>query len=249
MSSLSSTFPSDNPHIAGSSGVPPATTSPRAASRAAKPPKPLPLTPYTVAVDDREKHFYPLASPLAELETCCECGRPHDVAGDAGDADDDAQAVATDAAPDAYDFSRPLKRDRRHYTIQTTRAHLTTGDYSIVGHESRVTVERKSLGDLFTTLGKAGRRRFVAELARLAAFEFAAVVIEAEWSTILLSPPERSRLDPKTIFHSVAAWTVRYPRLHWVTVPGREFGEVATARLLDWWYRTYATTVVDAVNK
>jgi hypothetical protein len=229
MNNLPHTFPSCKPPAPNGAGISsPPIDVPETA-------KPIALTPYIVAVDDREKLVYPFETPLAEAALCPACGRSDDRPLPV-DATEDAAARSAEA----YTFETPFRRSRSRklYKIQTARVHLATGDYSLVGMETRVAVERKSLADLFMTLGK-GRARFGRELERLAAFEFAAVVVEAEWSTVLMAPPERSRLDPRTIFHSVAAWSVRYPRVHWFTVPGRAMGEVTTARLLDWFYRTY----------
>lgn len=136
-----------------------------------------------------------------------------------------------------YLFTLPLRGLRgRYHNVQTTRLTLLQGDYSLAGLESSVAVERKSVADLFGTLGN-GRARFVRELERLASYRFAAIVVESEWSTILASPPARSRLRPTTVFHSVAAWQQRYPNVHWWFVPGREFGEAVTIRLLDRFWR------------
>ena len=54
---------------------------------------------------------------------------------------------------------------------------LPTGDYSIVGLEDRVTVERKSKVDAYGSLGH-GRARFRREFERLSRLDYAGVVIE-----------------------------------------------------------------------
>jgi hypothetical protein len=82
---------------------------------------------------------------------------------------------------DAADGGGPL-------TVPTVRGTLKSGDYSLKGHETRVAVERKSLADLFGTLGK-GRERFERELARLSTYRFAAVVVEGDWRAILDAYP------------------------------------------------------------
>ena len=51
--------------------------------------------------------------------------------------------------------------------VRTVVKGLATGDYSIEGWENRVVVERKSLTDLYGTLGR-GRERFEREFDRLA---------------------------------------------------------------------------------
>lgn len=104
-----------------------------------------------------------------------------------------------------------------------------------MGGEGLVAVERKSKEDLFSTLGQH-RERFEAEHARLSALDFGAVVIEASWEEILERPPERSALNPKTIFRTCVAWSIRY-RVPWFCLPGRRAAEVATFRLLErWWH-------------
>lgn len=118
------------------------------------------------------------------------------------------------------------------WQVPRRTVQLPTGDYSLDGYASRVAVERKSISDLFGTLGQ-GRDRFIRELERLNEMPFACVVVEAEWSEIFDSPPEHSRLEPRTVWRSVLAWMQRFPRVHWLPCPGREFAEVATLRILE----------------
>lgn len=108
---------------------------------------------------------------------------------------------------------------------------LETGDYSIVGHENRVCVERKSLPDAYGTFG-GGRARFERELDRMSEMDFAAVVIEASWSTIIGHPPKQSKLLPKTVYRSVLAWSQRYG-VHFWDCPTRGFAERTTFRILE----------------
>ncbi len=61
---------------------------------------------------------------------------------------------------------------------------LKSGDYSLWGCHDRIAVERKSPSDFLGTLSQ-GRDRFERELARLNEMEFAAVVVECDWRTIL----------------------------------------------------------------
>jgi hypothetical protein len=62
---------------------------------------------------------------------------------------------------------------------------------------------------------------------------FAAVVVEAEWSTILHQPPEESRLSPKIVFRSVITWQQQFPNVHWWFMPGRRPAEIVTFRILE----------------
>ena len=110
-------------------------------------------------------------------------------------------------------------------------ATLGAGDYSLKGFEDQVAIERKSLSDAFGTFG-AGRKRFERELERLAKLKYAAVIIESDWDTIVLRPPARSQLPPKTMVSSIAAWSQRY-QVHFWTCPNRAFAEKYTFRLLE----------------
>lgn len=117
-------------------------------------------------------------------------------------------------------------------TVPTVTGTLASGDYSLVGYEDRVACERKSLADLYGTLG-GGRERFERELARLALMEFAAVVIEATWPELCSDPPPHTQLPAKIVFRSIVAWSVRYPRVHWFPAGPRRLAEITTFRLLE----------------
>lgn len=116
--------------------------------------------------------------------------------------------------------------------IRTEVRTLRSGDYSLAGYEALVAVERKSKADLFGTVGQ-GRERFERELARLNGMQFAAVVVEAEWSEIFRDPPPHTQLQPKTIFRSVTAWKQRFVRVHWEFWPGRAAAEAVAFRVLE----------------
>lgn len=116
--------------------------------------------------------------------------------------------------------------------VQLVRGTLACGDYSIDGLEHVVAVERKSKEDLFGTLGQ-GRARFARCLERLNELPHAYVVAECDLGEVFTSPPRHSDLKPKTVFRSVIAWQVRYPRVHWWFCPGRAFAEACTFRVLE----------------
>jgi ERCC4-type nuclease len=86
---------------------------------------------------------------------------------------------------------------------------LKTGDYSVEGLENEVCCERKSLTDLYGTVG-AGRERFVRELERMAGMVRACIVVEASLHTILYNPPERSMMSPRSVVGSLVSWSARY---------------------------------------
>jgi DNA excision repair protein ERCC-4 len=116
--------------------------------------------------------------------------------------------------------------------IPTTKiVALKVGDYSIEGYQDEIGIERKSLEDAYNTFGQ-GRKRFQRELEKSIGFKFFAVIIESDWHSIVKYPPIRSNLNPKSVVSSIAAWSMRY-RVHFWTVPNREFGERWTYRLLE----------------
>jgi hypothetical protein len=123
----------------------------------------------------------------------------------------------------------------RSLIVPSRWAHLKTGDYTIEGLENLVAVERKSLADLYSTLGQH-RDRFEREHERLACMAAAAVVIEADWETILFRPPERSRLLPKTVFRTALSWQSKYG-VPWLAMGSRELAEIATFRFLELFYK------------
>jgi DNA excision repair protein ERCC-4 len=93
-------------------------------------------------------------------------------------------------------------------TMPTARGTLDTGDYSVRGLEQHIAIERKELNDFLACVGRE-RDRFERELDRLRAFPHRAVVIEADWTT-LMAGLWRSQLQPQQVTESVTAWMMRY---------------------------------------
>lgn len=133
-------------------------------------------------------------------------------------------------------FVSDAKDGRRPLIVRTKVQGLTTADYSIEGFEDHVAVERKSLEDLYGTIG-AGRDRFERELQRLSELKVAHVVIEATWPQIVGSPPKRTKLPPKTVFRSINAWEQRYPTIHFHAMGSRVLCEHKTFRILERFYQ------------
>lgn len=92
--------------------------------------------------------------------------------------------------------------------VASTVAALPAGDYSLVGYETRVAIERKSLADYVGSL-TAGRERFLRELQKLQAYELAAVVVEASFGD-LVDGNYRSRATASSIVGSTFAITARH---------------------------------------
>jgi len=90
---------------------------------------------------------------------------------------------------------------------------LTTGDYSLVGLEDKVALERKSLSDLVGCLSSSGRERFERELTRARGLYFFGVVIEAGFTELtgeLTGKQYRSAMNPHAAAQSILAFQVRY---------------------------------------
>lgn len=88
---------------------------------------------------------------------------------------------------------------------------LKTGDYSLVGYEDVIGVERKTLSDMVGSLMN-GRERFLREMERLSAFKYKCLVIEATREE--LKTPYRFAKDvkahPNGIVGSLDALSVKY---------------------------------------
>ena len=111
---------------------------------------------------------------------------------------------------------------------------LETGDYSLEGFESEITIERKTLADLFGSTG-TGRERFEREFIRMKNFDYAAVVIEAGLDDIFINPPEHSSMSRKSVFRTLISWSIRYGVKIW-PCPDRNFAERLTYLILKRWY-------------
>lgn len=89
-------------------------------------------------------------------------------------------------------------------SIKTVVGKLSTADYSVVGLEKRVAIERKSLPDLLRCVGRE-RDRFESCVMRMRAYEMRAIVIEASWGAIRLGQ-WRSQLTPKHVLAALCSW-------------------------------------------
>lgn len=122
------------------------------------------------------------------------------------------------------------------YNIQV--ANLYTGDYSLLGYEERVTVERKTKADWYGCLagpGGEGRRRFRDCLGRLKLFESVCVIIEAGLDDLAIPPARTSR----TAAHSIGAyisWQEEFG-FPFIPAPSREWAERCALRWLQAFWR------------
>jgi len=99
-------------------------------------------------------------------------------------------------------FKRPLKG------LVTVRDTLTVGDYSVRGFEACIGVERKSIADLYGSLGK-GRERFKRELEILQFYDRRWLFVEGtEQET--LQWQEYSQMHPNSIRQALVSIEIRY---------------------------------------
>ena len=88
--------------------------------------------------------------------------------------------------------------------LLTVTGTLATGDYSVLGLETVVAVERKSLPDLIGCVGRE-RERFDREVQRLLAYPVRALIIEATWGDIEAGD-WRGNVTPAQALGSVLGW-------------------------------------------
>lgn len=93
--------------------------------------------------------------------------------------------------------------------LRTVAGSLCTGDYSVVGLESVVRIERKSLPDLVGCVGRE-RDRFEREVQRLLAFPLRVLVVEATWQQVEshneASPQWRGKVTSSQVVGSLLGW-------------------------------------------
>ncbi len=136
-------------------------------------------------------------------------------------------------------------REQKPYSFQNIKPEppetitqgLQTGDYSVVGLEDKVCVERKSLADLFGSVG-TGRKRFEREMVRMSKMQYAALVIESNLTNIFVNPPARSKMNSKAVFRTLISWSQKY-NVHVWPVWNREGAEKVTYLILKRFYDNY----------
>jgi ERCC4-type nuclease len=125
--------------------------------------------------------------------------------------------------------------DSKKRIVLTQRTRLKTGDYSLKEFENEIFIERKSLDDLFFTLGQE-RERFEQEFERLNQAEYAAIIVEASLDEILNPTAThfdwRSKLNPNSVFGTIISWSIRYPKVHWFFGGNRSNSERITFDLI-----------------
>ena len=140
--------------------------------------------------------------------------------------------------PYPFDNIPPLRGDTDNakptiLAIRTIDQRIPTGDYTIVGMEDRITIERKSLADLFGSLG-GGRQRFKDEFERMqdGSYEFAELMIEASLREVmrpqLHDPNWSSKMSPKAVYSTWLSWRLKFPKVVWTFAGSRRNAELTT---------------------
>jgi len=113
--------------------------------------------------------------------------------------------------------------------VETIRACLPSGDYSVQNYETVAAVERKTLADLVQSLSH-GRERFEREMERLKEYEFKILMIDATLEDIA-KHRYQSQMHPSAVVGSLAAFMLDY-QIQVVFAGKREYAELLTLRLL-----------------
>lgn len=92
--------------------------------------------------------------------------------------------------------------------VRVVRQALKAGDYSVLGYETELAIERKSLDDLLSTLSW-GRERFETELEKLAKMRRACIIAEGSIDDVIIGQA-RSRITAASLLGSIAAIHARY---------------------------------------
>jgi len=105
---------------------------------------------------------------------------------------------------------------------------LSVGDYSLgaPGMTEMVAVERKSVADLWGCCGK-GRRRFRAQLERLAAIRWPLIIIEGTLEQIVAHPVRggyRRKLTAAAVIGTISGWSAELG-VPWVPAGGVRLAE------------------------
>jgi len=121
-------------------------------------------------------------------------------------------------------------REQQPYEFENAEVGtIPVGDYSILGLEDCIAIERKELNDLISCL-TTDRERFERELFKGKALDYFALVIEASLSN-LVNGNYRSEMNPESAIQSLLAFSVRYRLPIWFC-ESRKYAQRVTENLL-----------------
>jgi len=90
--------------------------------------------------------------------------------------------------------------------LKTIVKKLDVADYSAVGYENKIAIEKKSLNDLCACVGRE-RARFDRMVKRLLDYEYRAIVVTDDWSKIDLKQ-YYGTLTPTQVYGAIMAWAM-----------------------------------------
>jgi len=90
--------------------------------------------------------------------------------------------------------------------LKTIVKKLDVADYSAVGYENKIAIEKKSLDDLCACVGRE-RERFDRMVKRLLDYEYRAIVVTDDWSKIDLKQ-YHGTLTPIQIYAAIMGWAM-----------------------------------------
>lgn len=126
--------------------------------------------------------------------------------------------------------------------MTTQRCSLKTGDYSIVGYENRVAVERKSHNDMWGSMSN-GRGRFERCIKRLAELDRAAIVVECSLTELCQRPHQIQRTNVASVVGGLISYSVQYAiPVFWCDT--RIYAERVTVRFLLSWLKHRSGLIV-----
>ncbi len=132
------------------------------------------------------------------------------------------------------------------YIVDIESRKLDVGDYSIVGLENKIIIERKSKADLFQSVLK--RDNFINRLRKMDKFEYAVVIVEDDFEGIVNRPPARTKLPGLAVARTIISWDQQF-KTKWWLVRGRKLAEKLTFRMLQTRYRHESQIVTRGPKK
>jgi len=123
------------------------------------------------------------------------------------------------------------------FEVETVRAKLPVGDYSLAGFEHEIAIERKELGDFIQTTIKQ-KSRFRKEIEKLRTYRFARIVVEGSLEDIIWRR-YRSAVLPQSVFGAAAAIETNWPEIGIVWAGDRQCACRYTLFLLEHFYRRW----------
>jgi ERCC4-type nuclease len=92
---------------------------------------------------------------------------------------------------------------------------LVTGDYSVLGFEDKVTIERKSVSDLY---GSIKRKNFEARIERMKQMEWAGLMIEGTEDTVMRGV-DYGKVVPKQVYGALTSYEIQGIHIYFARRP------------------------------